>query len=63
MGQILAAQIAKATDNAPIMLALDPVGGDTFGRLADSLGYGGTLVTYGGLSGKPATLEYWKGYF
>jgi NADPH:quinone reductase-like Zn-dependent oxidoreductase len=52
-GPDLAANIAKATDNAPIMLALDPVGGDTFGRLADSLGYGGTIVTYGGLSGKP----------
>ena len=52
-GPDLAANIAKATNNAPIMLALDPVGGDTFGRLADSLGYGGTIVTYGGLSGKP----------
>jgi len=59
-GPDLAANIAKATDNAPIMLALDPVGGDTFGRLADSLGYGGTIVTYGGLSGKPTFVNTGK---
>ena len=56
-GPNLAADIATATGNAPIVLALDPVGGDTFVRLADSLGYSGTLVTFGVLSGKPATLE------
>ena len=62
-GPDLTAQIAEATDNAAIMLALDPVGGDTYGRLADSLGYGGTLVTYGVLSGKPATLDTGKVIF
>ena len=62
-GPDLTAQIAKATDNASIMLALDPVGGDTYGRLANSLGYGGTLVTYGVLSGKPATLDTGKVIF
>jgi len=62
-GPDLAAKIAEATDNAPIMLALDPVGGDTFGRLADSLGYGGTIVTYGGLSGKPGVLDTGKVIF
>ena len=56
-GPNLAADIAKATGNAPIVLALDPVGGDTYSRLADSLGYSGTLVTFGVLSGKPATLD------
>ena len=56
-GPDLAADIAKATGNAPIVLALDPVGGDTYGRLVDSLGYSGTLVTFGVLSGKPATLD------
>ena len=56
-GPNLAADIAKATNNAPIVLALDPVGGDTFARLSDSLGYGGTLVTFGLLSGKPAPLN------
>ncbi|MDB9885683.1 zinc-dependent alcohol dehydrogenase family protein [Gammaproteobacteria bacterium] len=59
-GPDLTAQIAEATDNASIMLALDPVGGDTYDRLANSLGYGGTLVTYGVLSGKPATLDTGK---
>jgi NADPH:quinone reductase-like Zn-dependent oxidoreductase len=62
-GPDLAKQIAIATDNAPIVLALDPVGGDTYGRLADSLGYGGTLVTYGVLSGKPASLNTGKVIF
>jgi trans-2-enoyl-CoA reductase len=59
-GPDLAAQIALATDNAPIALALDPVGGATYTRLADSLGYGGTLVAYGVLSGQPATLNTGK---
>jgi NADPH:quinone reductase-like Zn-dependent oxidoreductase len=56
-GPDLAKQIAKATDNASIRLALDPVGGDTYARLAESLGYGGTLVAYGFLSGKPPMLN------
>ena len=56
-GPNLVADIAKATNNEPIVLALDPVGGDTFARLYDSLGYGGTLVTFGVLSGRPATLN------
>ncbi len=56
-GPDLAAQIAKATGNAPVVLALDPVGGETYSRLADSLGYSGTLVTYGVLSGQPAILN------
>jgi mitochondrial enoyl-[acyl-carrier protein] reductase / trans-2-enoyl-CoA reductase len=62
-GPDLATKIAEATDNAPIMLALDPVGGDTFSRLADSLGYGGTIVTYGSLSGKPGVLDTGKVIF
>lgn len=56
-GPDLAEQIASATDNAPVSLAIDAVGGETFTRLADSLGFGGTLVAYGVLSGKPATLN------
>jgi trans-2-enoyl-CoA reductase len=56
-GPDLADQIAKATGNAPVVLALDPVGGKTYSRLADSLGYSGTLVTYGVLSGQPAVLN------
>ena len=56
-GPDLVDQIAKATDNASIRLALDPVGGDTYARLSESLGYGGTLVAYGFLSGKPPMLN------
>ncbi|TDG14673.1 alcohol dehydrogenase [Seongchinamella unica] len=56
-GPDLADQIASATGNAPVSLAIDAVGGETFTRLAKSLGHGGTLVAYGVLSGKPATLN------
>ena len=56
-GPDLAEQIASATDNAHVSLAIDAVGGETFTRLADSLGYGGTVVAYGVLSGKPVTLN------
>ena len=56
-GPDLVSQISRATDNAPVMLALDAVGGDTYTRLANSLGYGGTMVAYGVLSGKDATLN------
>lgn len=56
-GPDLAAQIAHATGDEPVALALDSVGGDTYTRLTNSLGYGGTIVAYGMLSGKPATLN------
>ena len=56
-GPDLVTKITSATDNAPVMLALDAVGGDTYSRLANSLGYGGTLIAYGALSGKHATLN------
>lgn len=53
----LVARIAKLTRNAPIRLALDAVGGDSIQLLADSLQDGGTVVTYGMLSGKPCQLS------
>lgn len=56
-GPELAANIAKATGNERVSLAIDAVGGATFSRLAASLGTGGTLVSYGVLSGKPATFN------
>ena len=56
-GPDLAERIARASNNAPVSLAVDAVGGETFSRLANSLTNGGTLVTYGVLSGKPATLN------
>lgn len=51
-GPDLVKQIASATNNAPVVLAIDAVGGETFTRLSESLGEGGTLVSYGLLSGK-----------
>ena len=56
-GPDLAEKISIATGGDPIILGLDAVGGETYIRLANSLGYGGTLVAYGGLSGKGATLN------
>ncbi|MDG2047449.1 MAG: zinc-dependent alcohol dehydrogenase family protein [Halioglobus sp.] len=56
-GPDLAAQIASATDNAPIALGIDAVGGKTFTRLAQSLNNGSTMVSYGVMSGKPVTLN------
>ena len=55
-GPDLAKKIAAAAGNEPVSLAIDAVGGDTFTRLANSLGFGGTVVAYGALSGKSATL-------
>ena len=56
-GPDLVAQIASATDNAPMALGIDAVGGKTFTRLAQSLNNGGTMVSYGVMSGKPVTLN------
>ena len=47
-------ELKTLTDGKAVVLALDPVGGETYSRLAESLGYSGTLVTYGVLSGQPA---------
>ena len=56
-GPDLAEKIAKATGDRPVVLAIDAVGGETLPRLAQSLGQGGTLVSYGVLSGKPASFN------
>ncbi|MCX2981136.1 alcohol dehydrogenase [Halieaceae bacterium IMCC14734] len=56
-GPDLAQQIGNATGNAPISLGIDAVGGATFTRLAQSLANGGTMVSYGVLSGQPVTLN------
>lgn len=56
-GPDLAADIASAAANGRVALAIDAVGGETFSRLASSLGNGGTLVSYGALSGKPASFS------
>ena len=56
-GPDLAKQIASATNNANVVLAIDAVGGETFTRLSESLGEGGTLVAYGLLSGQLPTFN------
>jgi len=56
-GPDLVKEIATATKNASVALAIDAVGGETFTRLAESLGKGGTVVSYGALSGKPAVVS------
>ncbi|MCR9080606.1 MAG: zinc-dependent alcohol dehydrogenase family protein [Hyphomonadaceae bacterium] len=51
-GPDLAERVQAATGGAEIKLAMDCVGGDTFERLVETLGYGGSIVVYGTLSGK-----------
>lgn len=56
-GPDLAEQVAAATDGAPVKLGFDAVGGRTFERLIETLGYGATLVSYGTLSGEQPILN------
>lgn len=51
-GPDLADRVREATGGADIRLALDCVGGDTYERLVETLGYGASIVSYGTLSGK-----------
>ncbi len=51
-GPDLAERVLAATDGADIKLALDCVGGDTFERLIETLGYGAPIVAYGNLTGQ-----------
>ncbi len=56
-GPDLAAQIAAALGHEQISLVLDAVGGDAVTGLAHSLVFGGTLVSYGGMSGAPLVVS------
>jgi NADPH:quinone reductase-like Zn-dependent oxidoreductase len=56
-GPDLAQQIAAATGNAPISLALDGVGGATTQRLLDSLTLYGKLVFWSRMSGESPTID------
>lgn len=47
----------KAATGTKMKLAVDAVAGDTFGRLAACLETGGTLVSYGGMSNEPCTID------
>ncbi len=55
-GEDLAEQVLSKTGSS-MKLAIDPVAGETFGRLAETLEPGGTLVLYGGISNEPATMQ------
>ncbi len=50
-GPDLAERVAEATGGAPIKLAFEAVGGETYDRLIDSLSFGGTIISYGNMSG------------
>lgn len=52
-GPDLAARVAEVTGGAEIKLAFDCVGGRTFERLVETLGYGAQMIAYGILSGEP----------
>ena len=56
-GPELAQRVAEETGGAQIQLAIDAVGGETIGRLADCVGEGGTVVNYGLLSGAPCQVN------
>jgi NADPH:quinone reductase-like Zn-dependent oxidoreductase len=55
-GDDLAGRIRAATGNASIPLGIDGVGGVATDRIASCLAPGATLVIYGAMSGKPATI-------
>ena len=46
-------EVKAATGGAPIRLGLNSVGGDSALRLANSLAFGGTLVSFGAMSMQP----------
>lgn len=50
----LAAEVAQATNDADIKLAVDAVAGGATEKLAQILAHGATLVTYGAMSGEPS---------
>jgi len=56
-GDDLAGHVTALTGGAQIRLAVDAVGGASTGRLAGCLSTGGTLVTYGAMSGEPMRID------
>jgi NADPH:quinone reductase-like Zn-dependent oxidoreductase len=55
-GPDLGAQLDKVLGDERIALLLDPIAGDVTTELASKLAHGGTLVSYGGMSGGPVAL-------
>jgi NADPH:quinone reductase-like Zn-dependent oxidoreductase len=51
--QDVPAEVTRIMGDAGARLAFDPVGGPAVEKLVTALGYHGTLVIYGGLSGQP----------
>jgi NADPH:quinone reductase-like Zn-dependent oxidoreductase len=49
-------QIAKVLGDERLSLVLDPIAGEAVGKLAARLAHGGTLVSYGGMSGAPVAV-------
>lgn len=56
-GDDLAERVAAATGGVDIRLGIDAVAGETTGHLAACLAEGGTLVSYGMLSGRPCAID------
>jgi NADPH:quinone reductase-like Zn-dependent oxidoreductase len=56
-GPDLGAQMEKALGDEEISLLLDGVGGDVVAALASRLLFGGTVVSYGGMSGAPVVVS------
>lgn len=56
-GERLAEQVRQATGGAPVKLAIDAVGGSAALRLGEAVADGGTVVHYGNMSGKAASLS------
>ena len=55
--RVRAALGAAGAEPATLRLGIDAVGGQATARLARSVAEGGTVVSYGGLSGEPCTIE------
>src|SRR5664279_4116524 len=56
-GPDLRARVAEAIGGAPIKIGIDAIAGDATRRMANSLADGGTVVSYGLLSGKPCEVD------
>lgn len=56
-GAVLAARVREATGGASIALGIDAIGGLATGRLAQVVAPGGTLVTYGAMSGEDCMIS------
>lgn len=56
-GESLVKEVQEATGGAHIRLGIDSVGGETTQRIADSLGQGATLLSFGSMSLEPYHLS------